>query len=76
MQEFKLSDNWVKYTVYADDVSPFLDGIENDLQETCSILEAYGKLSGLKFNSSKCTILGVGPLETSEIVLCKERQFK
>ena len=45
---FKLYDTVVKFSAYADDVTVFLDGKEEDVAAVCEILENFGRASSLK----------------------------
>ena len=75
IQGFKLFDKHVKLTAYADDVTIFMDGTQKDLATTCSVLDSFNKISGLKVNYEKSAILRIGTLRNTQVRYCTERRF-
>lgn len=63
-KEYKLSQ-------YADDTQIFLDGSENALNTTLSVLHRFYKISGLKLNVEKTKAIWIGAFSHSEIRLCE-----
>ena len=72
---FRLYDNVVKFSAYADDVTMFLDGTETDVKVACETLEYFGSTSGLKVNYEKSAILRIGPLKNTTVQFCSEKKF-
>ena len=52
----------MKFSAYADDVTVFLDGTEENVASICKLLELFGRASGLKVNYNKSAILRIGSL--------------
>ena len=61
LRGFRLFDKEVKLTAFTDDVTIFMDGTERDLITSCSVLESFCAISGLKINHLKSVISEMGP---------------
>jgi hypothetical protein len=51
----------VVYSGYADDTTLYLSGL-NDLSKALPVFEKYSKVSGMKLNIGKCSIIPLGSL--------------
>ena len=58
---FRHFSKQVKLTAYADDVTTFTNGTERDPYMSCSVLESFCAISGLKINHLKSVISEMGP---------------
>jgi len=63
-EEFLLSQ-------YADDTSLLLDGSENSLRSTMSVLQFYANISGLKINIEKTKAVWIGSLKDKRDEICQ-----
>ena len=61
----KINDKGYKLSQYADDTQIFLDGTEESLRSTLSILTAFYSMSGLKINVEKTKAIWIGSLSYS-----------
>ena len=57
---------------YADDTQIFLDGTEESLSRTLTILTSFYKMSGLKINVEKTKAIWIGISSNSKRQLCKD----
>ena len=57
---------------YADDTSLILDGSETSLNNALLVLKFYAKISGLDVNVDKTSVLWIGSMRSSNIILCKD----
>jgi hypothetical protein len=57
---------------YADDTYLFLDGSEQSMKETYTMLQWFYEVSGLKTNIEKTQIIWIGEMEDSDRRFCKE----
>ena len=73
LRGFRLFDKEVKLTAFTDDVTIFMDGTERDLITSCSVLESFGAISGLKVNYEKSAILRIGPHKNSSYLLPRKK---
>ena len=64
--EFKLSQ-------YADDTTLILDGSEQSFKISLTLIEAFGKISGLRLNDGKREALWIGCKTNSNKKLCPEK---
>ena len=55
----------IKLSQFADDTTTLLDGSEKSLQATLNTLEIYGNLSGVKINTEKTKLIGIGSMKKS-----------
>ena len=67
-KEFRLSQ-------YADDTQVFLDGTEESLRETLSVLNIFYHMSGLKINIEKTRALWIGSLSNSVVQICRNHRL-
>lgn len=68
----KINDKEFRLSQYADDTQIFLDGSENSLRETLSILNTFYNLCGLKINVEKTKAIWIGSLSNSNIKICND----
>ena len=69
-------DNYeFKNTLFADDATFITDGSENSFSTLISVLENFSFISGLKLNTSKCSVLRCGSLKNSNIIFCPDKRF-
>ena len=66
----------IKNVMFADDATFILDGSEKSFNSTVYVLDAFERISGLKLNPKKCTILRIGSLKTTDIKFLNERPYK
>ena len=72
----KLYDKELKNTLFADDAVMLLDGTEDSLRNVLHIIDEFYKISGLKLNASKSTILRIGNLKNTNLEFFREKQIK
>ena len=65
----------VKNTLFADDATFLTDGSEKSFTTLIEVLDNFSYISGLKLNSSKCTVLIAGRLKHSHVVFCAKKNF-
>ena len=65
----------MKNTLFADDATFITDGSEKSFTTLVEVLDNFSYISGLKLNSSKCTILKAGRLKHSNVVFCANKNF-
>ena len=65
----------LKNTLFADDATFITDGSEKSFSTLISVLENFSYISGLKLNTSKCSVLRAGSLKTSNIIFCRDKKF-
>ena len=68
-------NNEIKNTLFADDATFITDGSEKSFKTLISVLENFSYISGLKLNTSKCTVLRAGLLKLSTIMFCQNKKF-
>ena len=56
----KIQDTEFKLNQYADDTTLILDGSEQYFKTSQSLIEAFGKISGLRLNDRKTEALWIG----------------
>ena len=56
----KIQDTEFKLSQYADDTTLILDGSEESFKASLTLIEAFGKMSGLKLNDRKTEALWIG----------------
>ena len=64
----------VKNSLFADDATFITDGTEQSFTTLIDVLDNFSFISGLKLNSSKCSILRAGSLKNSNIKLCSNKK--
>ena len=62
----------IKLGQYADDTQIFLDGSEEALDSTLTVLEEFTSLSGLKINMEKTKAVWIGSMINSNLRLCSK----
>ena len=62
----------MKKTLYADDLSVFLEYSERDLRAVMTVLEDFYKLSGLEINRSKTQVVIFGKIPEGDYEICKD----
>ena len=67
-KEFRLNQ-------YADDTQVFLDGTEESLRETLSVLNIFYHMSGLKIKIEKTRALWIGSLSNSLVQICRNHRL-
>ena len=65
MRGISIGNYEFKLLQYADDTVFFLDGSRDSLQETLTILDEFGRVSGLKVNLPKCFLFPLSPFRTT-----------
>ena len=68
----RIDDKIYKLSQYADDTKIFLDGTEKSLRETLKTVNAFYKLSGVKFNVEKTRVIWIGSKNYSNERLCTD----
>ena len=68
----KINDKEYRLSQYADDTQIFLDGTEESLRSTLSILTAFYSMSGIKINVEKTKAIWIGSLSYSNRQICKD----
>jgi len=66
----------LKQTLYVDDATYYTDGSETSLSELSFSIEEFGKISGLRLNSSKTIVMRMGALRTSNTTCPNFKHFK
>ena len=67
----------IKNVMFADDATIVLDGTENSFNNTISIFEEFGKISGLKLNFHKCVALKLGCLRNEhDLIYARKKAIK
>ncbi len=66
----------IKQTLFADDASFILDGSEKAFKELEKTIEYFSKISGLRLNKAKCTILKIGTLRSNNTQWCNNNKYK
>ena len=69
---FKVGGIHMKKTLYADDLSVFLEYSERDLRAVMTVLEDFYKLSGLEINRSKTQVVIFGKIPEGDYEICKD----
>ena len=69
----KIHDTELKLSQYADDTTLILDGSEQSLKISLSLIEAFGKISGLKLNDRKTEALWIDSQRNCKLKLCPEK---
>ena len=72
----KIQDTEFKLSQYADDTTLILDGSEQSFKSSLSLIEAFGKISGLRLNDKKTEALWIGSKTNSNQTFCPEMNFK
>ena len=67
-KEFRLSQ-------YADDTQIFLNGTEESLRETLSVLDMFYHMSGLKINIEKTRAIWIGAHSNSTAQICRNNRL-
>jgi hypothetical protein len=65
----------IKNTLFADDATFLTDGSKESFTTLINILDNFSNISGLKLNTSKCTVLKSGSLKDSNIKYCPKKKF-
>ena len=60
---------------YADDTSLILDGSETSLKNALLVLKFYAKISGLDVNVDKTSVIWIGSMRNSNIILCTDNSL-
>ena len=69
-------DNYeFKNTLFADDATFITDGSKKSFLTLISVLDNFSYISGLKLNTSKCSVLRAGLLKRSNIIFGPENKF-
>ena len=71
----KICNKEIKNIMFADDATLALDGSERSFKTVIHLLEDFKKISGLKLNSNKTTVLRIGSLIDTNVEYMEERQF-
>ncbi len=61
--------------MFADDASFLTDGTKKSFEKLIYIIDEFSKISGLKLNTRKCTVLRVGALKNTNTAFCSENNF-
>ena len=72
MEGLKVGNCRVKKTMYADDLTLFLEYSEADLRKAIEILKKFYKLSGLQINLSKTQVVVFGNIPNQDLILCSD----
>ena len=65
----------IKNTLFADDATFITDGTEQSFTTLIDVLDNFSFISGLKLNTSKCSVLRAGRLKQSNIKYCTDKNF-
>ena len=65
----------LKNTLFADDATFITDGSERSFTTLINVLDNFSIVSGLKLNSSKCSVFRAGRLKHSKTVFCPNKNF-
>ena len=71
----KIGNIELKQTLFADDACFITDGEKKSFQTLVTTIENFSKVSGLKLNKDKCTVLHLGSLRNTEVNFCKDKHF-
>jgi hypothetical protein len=69
------AENPIKITQFTDDTTLILDGSKSSIYNVISIIDTFGKISGLKLNISKSTFLNIGSLRDNDEILFPEKNY-
>ena len=72
----KIGNIHVKRTLYADDLTIFLEYDPAQLKDAVNLLKEFYTLSGLKINTSKTQVVMIGDIPNDNYVLCNELGLK
>ena len=72
---FKMLNNEIKISQYADDTSLFLDGSQEGFEKCVNILLEYAKYSGLAMNFDKTKVIWFGCQDENKPVFMPELNF-
>ena len=64
-----------KNIMFADDATFILNGSEKSFKTSVFILDEFEKISGLKLNPSKCTVLRIGRLRNTNTKFMENKNF-
>mgnify|MGYP002153745991 CR=1 FL=1 len=70
----KINNVEIKQSLFANDASFPLQGTKWWFENLISTLEQFGKLSGLKLNMSKCTVLCIGSFRKHNVIFCPKKE--
>ena len=65
----------IKNSLFADDATFVTDGSEHSFKTLISVVDNFSFISGLKLNTSKCTVLRAGLLKLSNIIFCEKKKL-
>ncbi len=71
----KLGNTEHKNTMFADDATFMTDGARKSFETLIHIIDEFSKISGLKLNIKKSTVLRVGALKNTNIIIGPEKKF-
>ena len=71
----KIQDTEFKLSQYADDTTLILDGSEESFKSSLTLIDNFGKMSGLRLNDRK-TALWIGSKTNCNQNFCPEKNFK
>ena len=69
IKEIEIFEYCYLYTAYADDTTFFLKD-ENSIVHTFKKLKLFSDFSGLKPNTTKCEVAGIGVLKGVQVTVC------
>ena len=72
----KIQDTQFKLSQYADDTTLILDGSEKSFKASLTLIEAFGKMSGLKLNDRKTEALWIGSKTNCQQKFCLGKNFQ
>ena len=71
----RVKNTEIKQTLFADDACFLLDGSRLSFETLIATLDNFSKISGLRLNKNKCTVLRIGRMKFSNIIFCKKHNF-
>ena len=72
----KIQDTQFKLSQYADDTTLILEGSEESFKASLTLIEAFGKMSGLKPNDRKTEALWIGSKTNCQQKFCLGKNFQ
>ena len=72
----KIQDTEFKLSQYADDTTLILDGSEESFKASLTLIEAFGKMSGLKLNDRKTETLWISSKTNCQRKFCLGKNFQ
>ena len=72
VKRIKVGNKEFVISQYADDTSLILDGSETSIKNALLVLKFYAKIFGLDVNVDKTSVIWIGSMRNSNIILCKD----